>query len=349
MRKKKSFWSACESIPGLAAVEAEWKLKSGGDLGAARAFLRPRQVLATSMPCPVDRPCDRTGRIVVQDGGLTSIWCSDPLNCEVAHITAQDLVVYELDIRKLHQAIGKVLSLQMSEATVTGLRKTTQIGFDSPLAGHDFPVFLTVQYSGGHYHHVVSAIAAQYTGPFILITPTDQFHSSTCRSLLETHNALFLTLADIVGLTDSGRPVANPSAKAILDTFHAAVLPVKEKHPPVDFFPTPSGSTWGDVHMHFDNNHVVNIRVKTASGTCDFSKMGMVNRTNGKPSKQWELLLVFRDGRGALTWENSQAHRRNKKRKQLLAESLQRFFRIDGDPFMYDENAKGWYALFQFD
>lgn len=350
MRKKRSFWSACESIPGLVAVEAEWRLKSGEQFDGAKVFLKPRQSLATSIPCPAKMPCGCYHEIVRHDDGrIAAVCCCEPRSCDTAYVSSGDLVVYELDRNKLHQAISKVLTLKASEVAVPSLRKTTQVGFDSQLAGYVFPVYLTMQYDPDVFHNVVSTIAARTTGSFVLISPTDQFYSSACKSLLETHHALFLTLSDIVSLPDGGRPAANPSAKAILDGFHAAVLPAKEKHPPVDFFPTPSGSTWGDVHMHFDNNHVANIRVKNASGTYDFSKMGMVNRTNGKPSKQWELLHAFSDGRGWLTWESSQAHRRNKKRKQLLAESLQRFFRIDGDPFTYDEDAKGWYALFQFD
>jgi hypothetical protein len=350
MRKKRNFWSACESIPGLAAVEAEWRLKSGEQFDVAKVFVKPRQAPAKSIPCPAKEPCGCYHGIVRHDDGrIAAKCCCEPRSCDTAYVSSSDLVVYELDRDKLHQAISKVLSLNASEAAVPNLKKTTLVGFDSPMAGYSFPVYLTVQHDPEVFHAVVSAMAAQQTGPFILISPTDQFYSPTCRTLIETRNALFLTLSDIVSLPDGGRPVANPSAKGMMDVFHAAVLPAKEKHPPVDFFPTPSGSTWGDVHIHFDNDHVASIRVKTASGTYDFSRMGMVNRTSGKPSKQWELLLAFRDGHGWLTWESSQAHRRNKKRKQLLAESLQRFFRIDGDPFVYDEDAKGWCALFHFD
>ncbi|MCL5103101.1 MAG: hypothetical protein M1133_03155 [Armatimonadetes bacterium] len=138
MRKKRSFWSACESIPGLAAVEAEWRLKSGEQFNAARAFLKPRQAPAASIPCPAKVPCGCYHRIVRHDDGrIAAVCCCEPRSCDVAYVSPGDLIVYELDRQKLHQSIGDALSLRMSEAALPSLRKTTQVGFDSPLAGLD--------------------------------------------------------------------------------------------------------------------------------------------------------------------------------------------------------------------
>ena len=40
------------------------------------------------------------------------------------------------------------------------------------------------------------------------------------------------------------------------------------------------------------------------------------------------------------------AHRRNQKRRELLAANLRDFFRIEGDPFRLTDDGKGWQALF---
>ena len=41
------FWQALETVPGVAAVDAEWKARFGNDYGAAKAFLRPNGKLAS--------------------------------------------------------------------------------------------------------------------------------------------------------------------------------------------------------------------------------------------------------------------------------------------------------------
>lgn len=72
--------------------------------------------------------------------------------------------------------------------------------------------------------------------------------------------------------------------------------------------------------------------------------MGMANRKNAKPTVQWELLETFAEAHGLLDWRNRKASRKNQKRKENLAADLQRFFRIEGDPFALEGD--GWRARF---
>ena len=68
---------------------------------------------------------------------------------------------------------------------------------------------------------------------------------------------------------------------------------------------------------------------------------------NGAPTLQWELLRQFAAGHGVLTWRSAGADRKNKKRRENLARHLERFFRIEGDPFIRQGN--GWRAQFQIE
>jgi hypothetical protein len=73
--------------------------------------------------------------------------------------------------------------------------------------------------------------------------------------------------------------------------------------------------------------------------------VGLANRKTGRPSVQWELLSAFAAGNGTLTWRSPQADRRNQKRRELLARSLRRFFRLEEDPF--EPYSNGWRTKFQ--
>ncbi len=113
------------------------------------------------------------------------------------------------------------------------------------------------------------------------------------------------------------------------------------------FFPTPPDALWRDVSIRFKDGHTVSIKVTSAGGVFNYTQMGMANKKNGEPTKQWALLETFADGHGTLDWSSKKADRRNQKRRELLAADLRRFFRIEGDPFRLTEDGKGWQALFQ--
>jgi len=68
------------------------------------------------------------------------------------------------------------------------------------------------------------------------------------------------------------------------------------------------------------------------------------NRVWPSISSQWGYVWPVSNFAGLLTWRSPQASRRNQKRRELLVGALERFFRIDRDPFVPCGN--GWRALF---
>lgn len=122
---------------------------------------------------------------------------------------------------------------------------------------------------------------------------------------------------------------------------------VTKRQRPVDPFPTPAGATWRDVEITFRDMHTAQIRVKGVAKVCNYTQMGMVDRRNGNPTKQWALLVAFAKEHGILDWNSSAAHRKNQKRREDLATDLGDFFRIEGDPFRLTEDRKGWRARFR--
>lgn len=348
--RKRSFWSACEAVPGLAAVEAEWRLKSGDQFDMAKAFLKPRQAPAMSIPCPAEKPCGCYHEVIRHgDGRIAAVCCCEPCSCEVVYVSSGDLVVYELDRQKLHHEIGKVLSLRMSETAVPGLRKTTVIGYDCPQAGCEFPVFLTLQYNPDDFRHVVSSLAAQNSDPFILISSTHEFHTLDCQAILATRRASFVPLSAIIQLANGKERPACSTATTILAKFHESVLPKSGPGDGVRMFRTPADADWPDVEIRFIYGDKVSVKVESETGVFNCAEMGMASRKNGEPTKQWDLLRSFAQGRGSLDWDSPAADRKNQKRKEILAKNLRRFFGISGDPFIYREEIKGWEARFQIE
>ena len=114
----------------------------------------------------------------------------------------------------------------------------------------------------------------------------------------------------------------------------------------VAVFPTPSGAKWENLRIRFIDGHTVAVSLCGASQQLHYSQMGMANRRNAQPTKQWELLQIFARHDGILTWDKPDADRRVQKRCEKLVRNLKAFFLIDGKPIEYVKQTKGWQTAF---
>jgi hypothetical protein len=213
------------------------------------------------------------------------------------------------------------------------------------LAGYRFAAWLTIQSRDVEFDRVVDRLVARDDGPFLLLAPTSRFLRPAGEECLRRRQACFLSLEESMVLGDDGRLVATSMAERTIDAFRRQILPEDTATASMDFFPTPAGATWGQVRLRLVDGHTVSVTVGAAHGVFNYAQLGMANRKTGNPSVQWELLRLFAQGGGVLTWRSPGAERRNQKRRELLARCLARFFRIEGDPFLACGN--GWRTRFQ--
>jgi hypothetical protein len=96
--RKAGFWQALEAVPGLAAVDAEWKVRFGSDYGTARDFLRPNgrwrlhipvwfntaAAVNTKWSCTIRR----TRRVCRCDRGCETLPCTDPTSWSMSWTAA---------------------------------------------------------------------------------------------------------------------------------------------------------------------------------------------------------------------------------------------------------------------
>ena len=144
-----------------------------------------------------------------------------------------------------------------------------------------------------------------------------------------------------------GQWISTESAQRALQAFAEIHVPAPARRDGESvFFPTPAKATWGDVAIRFVDGHTVAIRVGTEYGTYHYAQLGMADGRNAKPTKQWELLGAFARSNGVMTWKSPDAHRKNKKRRDLLARDLKVFFRIDGEPIVATDGSNGWRTTF---
>lgn len=343
MHTLKRFWRSLEILRGGAAVAAQWEQLLGEEHALVRPFFRPTDKLALAFP---HGDPDLGYYRVVTHGPDDHVGVCDETGERVTLATAQ-LIAWELDRVALHRALDAAVSLVGEPAPVDHVHHTYRLGSYRPLAGYSFPAWLTIQSSPTEFDQVIDRLLATCDGPFLLLAPTCRFLRPRGEESLRRCQACFLALDETIVLGDDGQLVATAVADRALATFRQQVVPEETIAAKIDFFPTPVGATWGQVRLRLVDGHTVSISVGAAHGVFNYAQLGMANRKSGNPSVQWELLRMFAEGGGALTWRSPGAGRRNQKRRELLARSLRQFFRIEGDPFA--ACGDGWRARFQIE
>lgn len=336
-------WLALERLPGPAAVAAEWRHRLGPDYDLAAPLLQPDAALAMTFP-RFDRPGESYA--VVEHGPDDFVGVAEDGDGRVA-LTRSDLVVYRLSGHRLARALAGAFDLAPDDGPVDDHPGVFRVGLYRPLAGYEFPVYLTVQLEEPAYRAAVESLAARVGGPFLLLAPTNGHHRMASQLLLAGRNAAFLPLADAIALED-GRWRPSESARGWLAEFGSRVLPDRASGHRL-FFPTPPGARWPDVQVRFVDGETITVKVRAVSRTLLYSDVGMSDGRSGRPTKQWELLREFARSRGTLTWASAGAGRKNQKRREVLAQDLRAFFRIDGDPFRLTPDGQGWQALFRIE
>lgn len=347
-RSPKGFWPTLETVPGLSAVDAEWRARFGDEYDAARSFLRPNGKRATSHPCTARPGCGCAHDVVEHGPNDIVAACRCERGCATFPLKRSDIAVYELDRLAFDQAIAGALHLTGKPHPENGLHQTTSLGVYSPYAGFRFPVYLTIQLEPDDFHRVASGLVSRTDEPFVLLAPTRSLCTAQTEQVLVRRKSAFIPLAEDLTVVAGRRKVRlRRPLDDILASFRAAHLPAPKDDGSMMFFPTPSEASWRDVSIRFIDGHTVSVQVKSERKVCNYTQMGMANRKNGDPTLQWGLLRAFAEEHGVFDWSSRHAHRRNQKRRENLARNLQDFFRIAGDAFRLTNDGKGWETRFR--
>jgi hypothetical protein len=102
----------------------------------------------------------------------------------------------------------------------------------------------------------------------------------------------------------------------------------------------PAGTQWHQITMKFLNDEIVFIIVREFKRQANYVEMGFADKRGKKhlPNKQWELLRLFAKKSDVMNLTDKEFDFANKKRKQMLAETLQAYFGLEDDPFYPYEN-----------
>jgi hypothetical protein len=201
------FWPALEAVPGLAAVRAEWEHHTGA-FEQVKPFLRVQVGRARWFP-----NFDGGLPFEVHDHGQGEIVGVCAETGRTIPLTPAQLIVYELDRRRLGSTVAAVLGI---EAGGTDPGTTTHLGHFTSAAQTRYGCFLTIPTESADVQVVATRLIAEGSAPFVLFAPTRRWLRRGVETLLKFHGCAFVALSEAVSVPEPGRLVANRSLDVTL-------------------------------------------------------------------------------------------------------------------------------------
>jgi hypothetical protein len=195
-----NLWHCFEDLPGLIAVPAGWQGRVGKYFEAFKvAFLTSTGQQARSFPSPY--LCECSLRVCShRDGSIVAVSECGSTGCKDQEITSADVMLWELNWKKLGRAVAGALECEWREADI-GIHGTRQIG---SFGAASVPVILTIQHSRHAFADVVRQVVLHAGNHFVLLSPTSRFLDANSQGLLKKAHAGFFDLESNLGLLPSG-------------------------------------------------------------------------------------------------------------------------------------------------
>jgi hypothetical protein len=329
-------WQALEQLNDVATSHLSWRLMLGEAFESHCDLLVPIKDLAAALPVP-NRPYEWLEIVEVEDGVFEGY---NEKTEEYVPVDRRDIVCYEFSFNKLAAKLASLIGFDVAFERLGGPLYRYRLGHYGNPNGSGFSLFLAKVSDPRRLDWCIDAFLAEFQRPFVLFLTSKRTLSSRNETMLDARGCLVVPLDQALLFCDDGEWSLSPWAREQLVAFRDRLMPRPQTA--VGCFPTPSNSRWSDVEIEFKDGETVSVKISDQREVLSFTQLGLCDSRSGKPSKQWELLRTFAENHGVMTWQSPGACRQNRKRRELLNDSLRKFFDIDGDPIELTDDKKGW-------
>jgi hypothetical protein len=207
----KRFWRAVESLPSLAAVEAEWVALVRGEYNLIKPLLRPSRERASSFPHPagglpyqvIEHSRDDLVGVCQETG-------------ETITLSRSQLVVYELDQQRLATRVAGALGHGAAKRVGWQGGRVFSLGSFRP-AGRSVAAFLFLPSDVAEVTSGAASLISQGLSPFLLLTPTRRFVTAELDLRLRSLGSANLPLVDALAVANDGQwSIADEAIRAVL-------------------------------------------------------------------------------------------------------------------------------------
>jgi len=310
----------------------------------SKRFLTPIDDIASSVFCPdkakCSHSCDRNimgDRKKAPEGACLKMLKPDLI------LAPADIIVCKLNASEFHKAIALAIGIEPYDEKNDDVY-TWQIGSLQLKPGKRRKVFLSYRQEGP-FTREIAELALSEKEPFIIFTFSHyDLPRETERALSNSQISRF-SLDEILEITNDCQLKLLPSCSDIWGDI-ADFVKIEEKKQ--YRFNLPSGTDWEDVSIHFLDKHSISITVGGKEKVeLLYNEMGMADKRNTKPTKDWHLLETLAASGGSLSWKSTKANQTFQQQKHRLIERLCSIFGLKSDPIPWDSEAKAYICRFK--
>lgn len=203
-------WSALESLPTRAAVEAEWRYRIGVEFDSIKSYFSQKDKLAESFPnFDTGYPYS-----VIRHPDQTMVGVC-PETKHTIPLSRAQLIIWECRLAVIATRLARAWNLTPRSRADVQADPFYPIG--RRLKDAIPACILFVAHETADVESAVHRLIAEREKPFILCVPTDRFISRSCRSLASHHQCAVVSLQENLSLDASGELVASRSLDQLLD------------------------------------------------------------------------------------------------------------------------------------
>ena len=332
------FWQSLEAQIHGAVRRAVWDRVL--DSGPGSQFLMPVPGIVDSVACDNTHKGHHCKYRIVEheDGQIVGI--CDLGYCPRTTFAREDLAKFAMDGAGIARGLAQVLKITPGIIPLSGPGQNLRLG--SLLGRTSVPVVFSRQRASSDLEHFLISYFAEHTQPIVLLLPTARKLTDKAATILQHKNSHFYILEGNLELKGPGfepTDIGHRRWCSIVDPLvgiGGADLGLA----------IPANAKWEWLTLTFKDNHTISASINGKSRRFTYVDMGMLDKRTDLPDQQWSLLESFAYDYGSIDWHSPSASRKNKKRKQRLANTLKDFFKIAGEPFTYNKDTKGWDAAF---
>lgn len=260
-------------------------------------------------------------------------------------VPAGDIGMLAFNFPFFHQELASVFPIDPAVEQIGGSNLSWQLGTLRYGLGTRRRVCITYV-SPRELAGEIVRLAASDIIPMIVFTPYHFILRHDDNLVLQAVKVILLAINEIVAIDRYGRFSAAAEFSRQIGNL------LEDSNPPAgsgNEFAMPVGISWTDIRFRFLDAHTVSCRINQTIMTLSFHDMGMVNRKNGKPDKNWLYLMQFAANGGTLRvdWQIPARAPREQQRKRRLCKALQAFFHIDSEPIIFDRESVSYICQFR--
>jgi len=348
-----TFWMTIERIPGHATDTRDWRSSLVDCWDAATRYLTEVSKFADRIDCPWPGGENCPRRVVRHKDRSFRAVCGDPGQlCDSLDIDCDEVRIRELDRVKLFADITAALGLVLTEPAQQA--SLMHVGDHPIAAGRSFPVFAALASPRAPLSRADVLELDRRNLPFILLVTSLRAIDPDVAAFLRVRKGRVLTYAECLDFAATPRKGFVP-VMPLIDLFAPEIAALTDvgdilQRPVIAL---PANARWPNLRFIFREQAVLNVSYLGQTPLrLEPDQIGMRDQRNGKPNRQWRLLMVCAALDGALprsfpvstiNGRRPASHilrildefkRGYDKQRQTLTATLREKFGIEDDPFL---------------